>query len=76
MLLELNAYSDIAQKIETMVAAYDIDYLDAVISYCEANNLEIEIVGDIIAKIPSLKSKLQIEAEELHYLKATARLPI
>jgi hypothetical protein len=46
-----------------------IDYIDAILSYCNDHNLEIEAIGQIIAKNPSLKEKVEIEAGALHCLK-------
>lgn len=76
MLLELNAYSDIAHKIEQFASQNNTDYIDAIVTYCHQNNLEIEVVGDIISQVPTLKLKIEIEAEALHFLKPTPRLPL
>lgn len=75
-LINFEMYRNLDNKIEEMVQENGIDYIDAVISYCEDNNLEIESVADIIQKLPNLKLKIELEAEELHYLKKTARLPV
>lgn len=75
-LLELNAYSDLGHKIETFVKEHKCDYLDAIITYSELNNLELEAVAQIISKIPTIKLKLEIEAEELRFLKKTPRVPV
>ena len=52
-----------------------LSYIDAVVDYCETNNLEIEVIAKIITG--ALKSKIKIEAEELHLLPKsnTAKLP-
>lgn len=73
--LEMNIYSNLSNKIEEIASENGNDYLDAVISYCENHNLDLEIVGEIIAKIPSIYLKLQEQAEELHFLKPEIRLP-
>lgn len=75
-LFELNAYSDLGAKIEKFVEENECDYLDAIVTYCHENDLEIETVAQVISKIPTLKLKLEIEAERLNYLKPTARLPV
>ena len=51
-----------------------IDHMDAVTSYCERNNLEIEIAATLINE--SLKSIILSEAMELRYLPKEGKLPI
>lgn len=61
--------------IETLVAKKNIPYMDAVIMYCEETGLEVEIAAKLISG--ALKSKIQIEAESLHFLPKsnTTKLP-
>lgn len=65
----MEAFQALNEKIDAIVEMSGVDYIDAIISYCEDHNLEIETVGHIISKNPSLKSKVEIEAEALHCLK-------
>ena len=51
-----------------------IDHMDAITTYCEKNNLEIEIAASLIND--SLKSIIQGEAMELRYLPKIGKLPI
>ncbi len=62
--------------IEELVYMKDIPYIDAVVMYCEENNFELETAAKLVSGV--LKSKIQMEAEELHYLKKTntSQLPI
>jgi len=53
----------------------DVDYIDAITTWCEKNNLDIEVIANIIKKDPVIKSKLQADAENLNYLKGGAKLP-
>lgn len=53
-----------------------IDYMDAIITYCEINDIEIDSIAKYIKNNLVLKSKLQEEAEELNYLQKTVRLPV
>jgi hypothetical protein len=61
--------------IETLVREKSIPYMDAVLLYCENTGLEVELAAKLISSV--LKSKLKIEAEELHFLPKsnTAKLP-
>jgi hypothetical protein len=54
----------------------NIEYIDAVVLWCEKNKIEIEFVAGLIKKDPVFKSKIQVEAENLNVLKRGARLPI
>lgn len=64
------------EDIETLCANKNIEYIDAIIMWCEKNNLEIEYAAEIIKKNPLIKSKVQYEAENLNFLQKSARLPI
>lgn len=65
------------QEIETIVKKRNLEYIDAVIYYCEKNNLEIETMAEIIKQNSAMKSKIQIEAENLKMVRrSSARLPI
>ena len=66
----------VAEEIEEIVWMNDVDYIEACILYCEQKDLEVEYVGEIIQKHLVLRSKIQQEAERLHNLKKTDRLPL
>ena len=51
-----------------------IDHMDAITTYCERNNLEIEVAATLINE--SLKSIIQGEAMELRFLPRGGKLPI
>ena len=53
-----------------------ITYMDAIIWYCEQNQIEVESVGRLISK--ALKEKIQVEASKQNLIKveATGKLPI
>ena len=53
-----------------------ITYMDAIIWYCEQNNIEIETTSRLISK--SLKEKIQVEAMNANMLKVekAGKLPI
>lgn len=62
-------------RIETMVQTQGIDYIDAVLVFCEQNGLDVEAVGDLISKNEMLRERIREQAEGLNYLKKTNRLP-
>lgn len=53
-----------------------LDYIDAIIYFCEQNNLEPEVMAQKVKKIPLLQSKIQEEAEKMNYISKTTRLPL
>lgn len=74
-MLNINAVS-FAEEIEKMCRTKNIDYIDAVVHWCEKNKIEVEYVANFIKKDPVFKSKIQVEAENLNILKKGATLPI
>jgi len=68
---DYNTFNSEIEKIRN----HDVDYIDAITTWCEKNNLDIEVIANIIKKDPVLKSKLQADAENLNYLKGGAKLP-
>jgi hypothetical protein len=64
------------KDIEALVSKNKLDYLDAVVHYCETNNVEIEAAAVIIRNNVRIKSKLQTECEELNFLPKRAHLPL
>lgn len=66
----------IAAKIHEYTEENNISYMDAILMYCDTHDVDIEYVGEIASKNPSIKAKVQEEAEELNFLKKTTRLPV
>ena len=70
--------SRFAQEIESLVhnTSGNMSYIDAIIHFCEQNNIEVEAVPKLISK--PLKEKIKYEASELNFLKRSSRakLPI
>jgi hypothetical protein len=64
------------EEIEKLCLTKNIEYIDAVVMWCEKNKLEVETAAYWIKKDPAMKSKIQAEAENLNVLKRGARLPI
>lgn len=49
----------------------DMNYIDAILHYCEKNEIEIESVPKLLSK--PLKEKLKFDAENLNYMKRKSR---
>lgn len=52
----------------------NIDHMDAITTYCEKNNLEVEMAATLVND--SLKSLIEYEAGNLGYLPRGGRLPL
>ena len=69
--------SRFAQEIETLLQVNKhLNYIDAIIHFCDQNSIDLESVPKLIPK--PLKEKIKYEAQELNFLKRTSRakLPI
>ena len=61
-----------AQEIETLVQVnLEMNYIDAIVHFCEKNSIDLESVPKLISK--PLKEKIKYEATELNFLKKTSR---
>ena len=61
-----------AQEIETLVYENkSMNYIDAIIHFCEKNSIDLESVPKLIPK--PLKEKIKYEASELNFLKRSSR---
>ena len=64
--------SRFAQEIESLVRTNaDMNYIEAIIHFCEQNNIDVESVPKLISK--PLKEKIKYEAMELNFLKRSSR---
>ena len=63
-----------AIKIETIVAQGGVSYMDAILDYCEKNQMEPDAIAPLISK--PLKEKIEADARELNFLPRVATLPI
>tara|TARA_Y100000592_G_scaffold79481_1_gene125362 strand:+ start:169 stop:390 length:222 start_codon:yes stop_codon:yes gene_type:complete len=65
-----------ALTIEGMVKEKRISYMDAILKFCDENEIDPSSVGSLINK--SLKEKIQLEAEKLNLIEksSTATLPL
>jgi len=61
-----------AQEIETLVQInVEMNYIDAIVHFCEKNSIDLESVSKLISK--PLKEKIKCESTELNFLKKTSR---
>jgi hypothetical protein len=67
---------DFLREVEQLVTEKKMEYIDAVVYYCEKNNMEIETAAQLIKQNQKFKAKIRTEAETLNFLPKTSKLPI
>ena len=60
-----------AIEIEKIVAEENLNYIDAIVHYCDMNSLEIESITKLVSK--PLKERLKWDAIRLNFMKKTSR---
>ena len=60
--------------IEKLVKEKNMSYMDAVIHYCEENDIDLQHINKLISK--PLKEKISVEAQKLNFLPKTGSLPV
>ena len=58
-------------EIENYVKNNSCDYIEAIVEYCEENEIELETVPKLLSK--PLKERLRVNAENLNFLKRTSK---
>lgn len=69
----LRSFSD---EIERLVNEKQMEYIDAVLFFCENNMIDLEIAANFIKNNSRLKGRIQHEAEKLNFLPKSSKLPI
>ena len=72
--IKMNNSMIFMENIENLVQKTKMTYIDAVMYYCEENKLEPETAGKMIGG--KLKQNIQDEAEDLHLIQKTSKLPL
>lgn len=72
---QFKSSADFSQYIEKQAQVNNTGYIDAIVTFCGKNNIEVESVKKLLTT--SLKEKIQDEAEGLNLLKIkTGKLPL
>tara|TARA_B100000902_G_scaffold350603_1_gene360016 strand:- start:481 stop:708 length:228 start_codon:yes stop_codon:yes gene_type:complete len=74
MALQTQTSAEFYTKIVKLVEETKLSYMDAVMHYCDLNNMEPETAAQLINT--KLKAQIREEAEILNYLPKTAKLPL
>lgn len=76
---QLNAIlniKDFIEKIDAIATEKRIDYIDAVVLFCEQTGLEVETAAKLIKSNAKMKARIKNDAETLNYFPKSAKLPI
>ena len=63
--------SKFALEIEKIVVEEKLNYIDAIVHYCEINEIEVDSISKLVSK--PLKEKLKWDATQLNFMKKTSR---
>ena len=76
MSLEILNVSKFSKIIEEVVIDKRIPYMDAIVWYCERNEMEVEVAAKLLNGI--IKAKIEAEAIDLNFLSTPkgSKLPI
>ena len=67
--ISIRTKSSISKQIEELHSSKNLNYLEAIMLWCENNDMEIDEIAHLIKKDLELKLKLQKEGEGNHLLK-------
>ena len=74
MALQTQTSAEFYTKIVKLVEDTKLSYMDAVMHYCDLNNMEPETAAQLVNT--KLKAQIREEAEVLNFLPKTAKLPL
>jgi putative NADPH-quinone reductase len=74
MSLQTQTSSEFYIKIQDLVMKTKLSYMDAILHYCDMNNMEPETAAQLVNT--KMKAQVREEAERLNFLPKTAKLPI
>tara|TARA_B100001094_G_scaffold307237_1_gene338768 strand:+ start:826 stop:1080 length:255 start_codon:yes stop_codon:yes gene_type:complete len=65
-----------AVEIEKLVKKEKLNYIDAIVLFCDENSIELDSITKLISK--PLKEKIKWDAQQLNFMKKTtrAKLPL
>lgn len=72
----VKSLKDFQREIEQLAFEKRIDFMEAVLLYCEQTGMEIETAGSLIKSSAKMKARIQDEAEALNYFPKTDKLPL
>ena len=74
MSLQTQTSSEFYIKIQDLVMKTKLSYMDAILHYCDMNEMEPETAASLVNT--KMKAQIREEAETLNFLPKTAKLPL
>jgi len=72
----IRTIKDFQAEVEMVMRRHSLDFLDAVLMFCEQTGMEVETAGQLIRSSAKLKALAQSEAQTMNYLPKSAQLPL
>jgi hypothetical protein len=72
MALNILTQKKFVTDIDKLVVDKKLTYMDAIVHYCESNEVEIETAANLIS--PKMKCSIEMEAMDLNIIPKKARL--
>lgn len=74
--MALKSKEEVLRDIDELRKSSETSFMDAAVDYANKNDIEIEVIGDIIAAFPKYTEIVREDAENLNYFPKTNRLDI
>ena len=74
MALQTQTSSEFYTTIIALVEKTKLSYMDAILHYCDMNNMEPETAAQLVNT--KMKAQVREEAERLNFLPKTSKLPL
>ena len=68
--------SDFNKDIEEIVRVSNLNYIEAVVMWCEERNVDVEQAASFVKRSQVIKAKIEVNASDLNFLQKQSKLPI
>ena len=68
--------SDFNKDIEEIVRVSNLNYIEAVVMWCEERNVDVEQAASFVKRSQVIKAKIEVDASDLNFLQKQSKLPI
>ena len=72
----ITTLSEFNQDIEDIVKEMQLNYIEAVVLWCEERNVDIEQAASFVKRSQVIKAKIELNASDLNFLQRGSKLPI
>lgn len=72
----ITTLAEFTEDVQKLVRQSNITHMDAIVSWCEQRNVEIESVIPLVKKSPTIKAMIESESAALNLIEKSNTLPI